>query len=141
MVSLKTVFITRKMKANEIMLKPLSRGSYKSILLKSRYVLDLPSPKQSGVSLRTYETLASGCTLITTSTTIAREQFYNDKQIIVVDAANLEQTVPNLLKAEPAKGENLSFEEYSLSSWVKKLFTIASRKNDTVNVQARKITS
>ena len=73
--------------------------------------------------------------------TIADEPFYNEKQIIVVDAANLEQIVPTLLQAEPPKGEKLSFEEYSLSSWVRKLFTIASGKNDSMNLKSQKVTS
>jgi hypothetical protein len=111
------------MKADELMLKTLSRKKYKSLLLKSRYVLDLPTPKQSGVSLRTYEALASGCALITTSKSIAQEPFFDDKSIFIVDANHLEESIPVLLKQEYTNPQALPFDEYSLSAWVNKIFS------------------
>ena len=105
------------------------------MLLRSRFVLDLPSPKQSGVSLRTYEALASGCGLITTSKEIAQEKFYNDQHIFIVDHEDLKEKVPALLKQEYVSTQLLDFDEYSLSSWIRKVFSIAESKR---NAQALK---
>lgn len=127
-VGLKSVLLTRRMKPNEFTMGPLSRKKYKSTLLRSRFVLDLPSPKQSGVSLRTYEALASGCGLITTSKEIAQERFYNDQHIFIVDPENLKEKVPALLKQDYVSTQLLDFNEYSLSSWIRKVFTIAESK-------------
>jgi hypothetical protein len=131
-VSITSVLFTRRMKPNEFMLKSLSRKKYKTLLLKSRYVLDLPSPKQTGVSLRTYEALASGCGLITTSKNIAKEPFFNDKQIFIVDPGILEESIPGLIKQDPGNDESLSFEEYSSSSWVRRIFSIASMEEEKI---------
>ena len=128
-VSLTSAFITRRMKPSEMMWKPLSRRSYKSLLLRSRYVLDLPSPKQTGVSLRTYEALASGCGFITTSKTIADEPFYNEKFIFIVDPETLEKSIPDILKQAVTNNHSLPFDEYSLSGWVKKIFTVAEKEH------------
>ena len=129
MVGIKSVLVTRKMKREEFMIGPLSKTKYKNLLLRSRYVLDLPSPKQTGVSLRTYEALASGCGLITTSKTIAQEPFFNDKHIFVVEPDALEKSIPEILQQNIINDQFLSFEEYSLSAWVKKVFTIAEEEH------------
>lgn len=124
-VGIKSVLLTRRMKPDEFTLGPLSRKRYKSLLLRSRFVLDLPSPKQSGVSLRTYEALASGCGLITTSKEIAQEKFYNEKHIFIVDPENLKDQVSAVLKQPYVSTQLLDFNEYSLSSWIRKIFSIA----------------
>lgn len=123
MVSLKSVLITRKMKPDEFTIGPLSRSKYKKLLLRSRYVLDLPSPKQTGISLRTYEALASGCGLITTSKTISEEPFFDEKHIFVIEPDFLNESITALLQREYSPDLLLSFDEYSLSSWVKKIFS------------------
>ena len=122
MVGIKSVLITKKVKREEFTMGPLSRRKYKDILARSRFVLDLPSPKQTGVSLRTYEALASGCGLITTSKTIAQEPFFSDKHIFIVEPDSLKESIPSLLQQDYSHEQLLSFEEYSLSSWVKKVF-------------------
>ena len=129
MVGVKSVLITKRMKREEFMMGPLSKTKYKKLLLRSRYVLDLPSPKQTGVSLRTYEALASGCGLITTSKDIAQEPFFDDKHIFIVEPDTLEMSVPGVLEQNIINDRSLSFEEYSLSAWVKKVFMIAEEKN------------
>ena len=138
-VSFKSAFITRRMKPGEIMWKPISRKKYKNLLLRSRYVLDLPSPKQSGVSLRTYEALASGCTFITTSKTLDDEPFFDEKNVIVVEAETLDKSVPAILKQSAGNEAGLLFEEYSLTAWVKKLFTIAAQRQEMKTRTSEKV--
>ena len=130
LVSLKSVLITRKMKREEFTMGPLSRRKYKKLLLRSRYVLDLPSPKQTGVSLRTYEALASGCGLITTSKTISQEPFFDEKHIFIVEPDFLNESIPALLRREHSHDPLLSFDEYSLSSWVKKIFSFEKKHEE-----------
>lgn len=48
-------------------------------------VLDLPNPKQSGLTIRVFETLAAGQKLVTTSQTINRENFYDPEYVYVFD--------------------------------------------------------
>jgi hypothetical protein len=126
LVSIRSVLITRKMRRDEFMWGSLSKKKYKALLRKSRYVLDLPSPTQTGVPLRTYEALASGCCLITTNKLIALEPFFNDKHVFIIDQTALEESVPALVKQNTINQKLLSFEEYSLSSWTKKLFALAT---------------
>jgi hypothetical protein len=130
LVGIKSVLITKKVKPEEFTMGPLSKKKYKDILARSRYVLDLPSPKQTGVSLRTYEALASGCGLITTSKTIAQEPFFSDKHIFIVEPDSLKESIPSLLQRDYSHEQLLSFEEYSLSSWVKKIFSFESKPEE-----------
>jgi hypothetical protein len=130
MVGIKSILFTRRMKPGEFTMGPLSRSKYKKLLLRSRYVLDLPSPKQTGISLRTYEALASGCGLITTSKTISREPFFDNKHIFIVEPDSLPESLPALLQQEHSHAQVLSFDDYSLSSWVKKIFSFEKKHEE-----------
>jgi hypothetical protein len=136
LVSLKSVLISRKMKPEEFMWGPLSRKGYKALLSRSRFVLDLPSPTQTGTPLRTYEALASGCRVITTNKNIAQEPFFNARYVHIIDPDTLKDSIPNLLKQDTVSEEFLSFEEYSLSSWTKKFFSLASKEHGAKTKQA-----
>lgn len=57
---------------------------YYEILSRSRFVLDIPSEKQSGLTMRTMEALSVGCRLITTNKNIKQEPFYNEESIFII---------------------------------------------------------
>lgn len=50
-----------------VITKPLPYSVFKDILSKSIYVIDISHPSQSGLTMRTIETLAAGCKLLTTN--------------------------------------------------------------------------
>lgn len=51
-------------------------------------VLDIEHPKQTGLTMRTFEVLAAGKKLITTNTAIRNEEFFDPAVICVIDRAS-----------------------------------------------------
>ena len=52
---------------------------------RAKCIVDINHPHQSGLTMRTIETIGSGKKLITTNSYIKQEPFYNDKMIQVID--------------------------------------------------------
>lgn len=56
---------------------------------KTKSVLDINKPFQNGLTIRTFEVLASGRKLITTNSDIKNYPFYNPENILVIDRENI----------------------------------------------------
>lgn len=66
-------YITRVLNSDDrelITLTPIPYGEYQQVIAASRVVLDVAHPQQSGLTIRTIETLAAGCHLMTTNADI-----------------------------------------------------------------------
>lgn len=57
---------------------------------KTKSVLDINKPFQNGLTIRTFEVLASGRKLITTNSDIKNYPFYNPNNILVIDRENIQ---------------------------------------------------
>lgn len=107
---------------SEVSFTPMSRQEIADAFRESHAVLDMQRPGQSGLTMRTFEVLASGSILVTTNAAIECEPFFDPSRILIVDA-NIDEIEPNdvhrRLKELPAPGQAPSgFEIYSLRSWV-----------------------
>lgn len=80
-------------------------------------VLDIEHPNQSGLTMRTFEVIASGKKLITTNRKIVEHDFYDPARICVIDRNN--PTIPDdFLKAPtPALSEDF-IAHHSLRGWI-----------------------
>lgn len=72
-----------KPKINEVMFKKLPRNELIKMYHRSRSVLDIHSITQSGLTMRTFEAIASGCKVITTNNNIALEPGLNGMYTII----------------------------------------------------------
>jgi hypothetical protein len=85
---------------------------------KSLSIIDFPSSFQSGLTMRTFETLGAGKKLITTNKNILNEPFYNPEYISVINPKNLKINV-DFIKNEPK--DKINVDNYSLESYIYKL--------------------
>lgn len=123
LVGLNGVFITRQLKKDELMFGAVTKNKLKRLLLATRYVLDLPSPGQTGVTPRALEALASGCSLITTNVFIKEEPFYKEASIKIIDPdTSLTNSIAAMLKQPYAIEAQVNVEAYALSNWIKNIF-------------------
>ena len=60
----------------------------RDILLSSNVVVDIQHPRQTGLTMRTIEMLGLGKKLITTNADIRNYDFYNPRNILVIDRDN-----------------------------------------------------
>jgi hypothetical protein len=100
--------------------KRLNRKQIANIFKESKCVIDFVNPLQSGLSMRTFETLGSGTKLLTTNKSIYDEPFYSDACIRVIEKQNpvLDKSfINNFDYSVPS-----SIENYSIHNWLKAFF-------------------
>ena len=104
----------------DVRFKKLSLVNIAEFYNKSKCVIDFQNPKQKGFTMRTFEVLGSGCKLITTNKSVLLAEFMNSEIICFI-----EKNKPELNKEFIQKNVTwlYSFEGYSLSNWIRKLFS------------------
>lgn len=120
---LKKIFTTELngVSISNVSFKPLSKSEVFDVLSLSRVIIDIEHPSQKGLTMRTIEMLASGRKLVTTNQEVVNYDFYDESNVCVVDRVN--PVVPeNFIKARYAPVALDLIDDYSLSSWLNKIF-------------------
>jgi hypothetical protein len=108
----------------DISFDKLSPFAVSEIVSSSRVILDIQHPNQAGLTMRTLEAIGAGKKLITTNANIREYDFYDDRQIKVIDRSNPAKILDLeffLHDATPVNSEIVS--RYSLESWLLDVFT------------------
>ena len=112
------------LKKGEIAKKARARHlSHKEILKLfnfSNVIIDFPSSFQSGLTMRTFETLGAGKKLITTNKNILTEPFYNPEYISVIDPEKLDIDL-DFITNVPTISIKDQMKDYSIESYLMKL--------------------
>jgi hypothetical protein len=114
-------FLRKGIKPKLAKSKRLSHKEILELFSTTDTIIDFPSSFQTGLTMRTFETLGSGKKLITTNKNIKREPFYDPEFIDVIDAKNLELNV-DFIKKIPATTMNEKIKDYSIDGYINKLF-------------------
>jgi len=88
------------------------------VFRNSEAVLDLQRSAQSGLTMRTFEVLASGAHLITANASIRDADFYDPRHITVVEDYSTEAVRDLIDHIDAAPGRPHGFTRYSLDNWV-----------------------
>ncbi len=103
--------ITEKIDSNEI----------EQIIKMSNSIIDIEHPKQTGLTMRTIELIGMNKKIITTNKHIKEYNFYNDKNIFLLDRSNPVIDLKFLeLKYNFIK-QNI-YDYYSIHTWIKDIF-------------------
>ena len=105
---------------NEFNFKSLRNDEIIDIIKESNTIFDIPHNKQSGLTMRTIETLGAKRKLITTNKQIKRYNFYDENNIMILNDDNFNE-VSTFLKHDYQDIPEEIYQEYSLSSWVKNI--------------------
>lgn len=90
-------------------------------ILRSRAVLDIAIPNQSGITLRPMEAAFLGKKLITSNRDIVRYPFYNDKQVYIIQDESMPQ-IKEFLEKDIVPASIDCMEEYTPAGWLNKFF-------------------
>ncbi|MCR2784791.1 MULTISPECIES: hypothetical protein [unclassified Microbacterium] len=100
---------------------PLTIGTVADTMRRSKAVVDLQRPGQTGLTMRTFEVLASGAALITANGSIRDEYFHDPARVLVVPAEASRvnpAVVAAFIEGLPARGTTPpGFEDHSLAAW------------------------
>lgn len=121
------VFISefKSAKMGEFKFKPLGEKENLRFIFNSNIVFDIPHNKQSGLTMRTIETLGAKRKLITTNKNIKKYDFYDENNIFVLEEDNLDGIEEFINNKYDQINEKI-YVKYSLNSW---LDTILNEKD------------
>lgn len=102
---------------SEFRFKALSEDDYLDILKRCDTVFDIQHSGQSGLTMRTIETLGARRKLITTNASIRDYDFYDESNIFVLDEQNADQ-IKEFLRGEYKPPCDEIYDRYSLPSWI-----------------------
>lgn len=102
--------------------KPMSREKLLDYYAKSRIQIDVQHPKQTGLTMRTIETLGAKKKLITTNSDVVNYDFYCPDNILVVDRSHpvISET---FIKSDWKEIPEDIYKKYSISSWLQTIFS------------------
>ena len=108
-------------KYSDLSYKPLTEDQIINILAKSKAVIDINHNLQTGLTSRTFETLASKKKLLTTNLSIVDYDFYDKNNIDIIDRDN------PILKSdflESEHNDNMTplISNYSINNWIIEIF-------------------
>jgi len=108
---------------SEFSFKPLDLNEIANIIFKSKVVLDIQHPKQTGLTMRTIEMIGAERKLITTNASIKEYDFYDEHNILIIDR---EQPVINRgFFTEPYIPIDTTIKNnYSIEGWIKEIFKL-----------------
>lgn len=101
--------------------KPMSRERLLGLYAESRIQIDMQHPKQTGLTMRTIETLGAKKKLITTNPAVKEYDFYRPENILIVDRYN--PVIPKEFIELPwVDVPEEIYRKYSISSWLNVIF-------------------
>ena len=110
----------RSLDRARLIYRPMSSDTITHRVAAALAVVDIEHPKQTGLTMRTFEILASGRKLITTNSRILQENFYDPTRILVID--RMSPTIPDeFLHSTFLPLPPEFFRDYSIYGWLHEL--------------------
>ncbi|MCU8022003.1 MULTISPECIES: hypothetical protein [unclassified Shewanella] len=105
----------------DISFSSLDKVSIRKLISMSDIVIDIEHSSQSGLTMRTIETLALNKKLITTNADVKHYDFYSSNNICIVDRKN---PVLNegFINSDYVSPSDIIVNKYSLKNWVRTMF-------------------
>ena len=99
----------------------LFRSENALLCLKSNVILDIQHKSQQGLTMRVFEALASKCKLITTNENIKRYDFFNERNVQVINRNDLNLDM-EIFESQFYDIPCDIVDKYSLSNWISRIF-------------------
>lgn len=102
---------------------PLNRDRVYQVFQESFAVLDIEHPQQSGMTMRTFETVGAEKKLITTNRSIVDEDFFNPANVIVFERGKNIDISRDFFKTPYEKIDEKLYRKYSIDGWIDEIFS------------------
>jgi len=113
-------------KFSDFRFDPLSKAQVQEIFRDSRIILDIEHPEQTGLTMRTLETLGAQKKLITTNSSIRDYDFYNTDNICIIDRKR--PVIPESFLARDYQPISaVTYQTYRLAGWLDELLSRTER--------------
>jgi hypothetical protein len=96
----------------------LAKSEVQDIFLNSLAILDIEHPGQTGLTMRTFETIGAGKKLITTNALVKDSDFYKPENILVIDRNRAPDIPDSFLDTAYEPLADSIYQKYSLDGWL-----------------------
>ncbi len=115
----------KNIKRTEVSFKPLSISEVKDFFNKSKSVIDVQHPKQSGLTMRTFETMGAKTKILTTNKNISKYDFYKPENVLIIDRENPSLNInKHFFDSEFQKLPDDVTKKYSIDGWLNDIFEL-----------------
>lgn len=111
----------RNKKITDFKYKKIDSEEIFTILKNSKFILDMQHPKNTGLTMRTIESIAMQCKIITTNEDIINYDFYNSDNIEIIPRENI-IIQKNFFDKPLSIISKKILKRYSLDCWIKDIF-------------------
>ena len=108
-------------KKNEFNFNALAKSEVQDIFFKSTSILDIEHPAQTGLTMRTFETIGASKKLITTNKNIRDYAFFNEKNIMVIDRSKPIQIPKSFFDTPYVPPSKELYASYSIAHWLEEV--------------------
>ena len=117
----------KPIKISDVSFDKMSKLDVANVFKSSKSILDIQRFGQSGLTMRTFEVLASGAKLVTTNKFIKEVEFFNTENIILIEDLNDQKLIVDIVKqvseeSKPILSKDMGFEQYHVNTWVREFF-------------------
>ena len=91
----------------------------------SKLLLDIHRKEQNGLTFRVFESLGLQKKLITTNPNIVQYDFYNPKNILVIDEKNIDFDIDFFTSSYEPVPEDI-YKKYTIENWIETVFNLNS---------------
>ncbi|MDQ5767551.1 hypothetical protein [Thiothrix subterranea] len=107
----------KKANRDEFKYSSITKKEVQDVFFSSRSILDIEHPNQTGLTIRTLETLGSEKKLVTTNKNVKNYDFYVENNIFVIDRKN--PVVPTEFINSPYTAIcEKTYQKYSIQGWL-----------------------
>ena len=131
-ISFKIIIYDKKNKGTnpniEFISKYIQIEDVNEYVSNSKFLLDIHRKEQNGLTFRVFESLGLQKKLITTNPNIVHYDFYNPKNILVIDEANINFDAEFFTTPYEPIPEDI-YKKYTLDHWIETVFDLEENKS------------
>lgn len=117
----------------EFHFRPLATPRYLDVLSRSKAVLDVSHAAQTGLTMRTIETVGARRKLITTNSEVVKYAFYHPSRVLVVEDEDFETSKVREFIAQPQVPlDPATYELFSLDQWLAEIIRGDGSRHESV---------
>lgn len=102
---------------------PLPRATVQNIFKRSAVILDIEHPQQTGLTMRTFETMGAQKKLVTTNQDVRNYAFFDPQNIHVIDRAS-PQVPADFIDAPYRPISDALYHQHSIDGWLEEVLQI-----------------
>jgi len=100
---------------------PVSKKEVQKVFFDSLAILDIEHPLQTGLTMRTFETMGANKKLVTTNAMVKDTDFYNPNNILVIERHSVPNIPETFWVAPYVPLVETIYQKYSLKGWLREV--------------------